>query len=71
MGRRPPGLKEYPYIVVRFACRDCPRMGQYRLAVLDETFGAGAELEDVLGAISSSCLRHQADFPVLRAGDLR
>ena len=29
-------LREYPYIVVRFACRECPRMGRYRLAILAE-----------------------------------
>jgi len=27
-------LRDYPYVVVRFACRDCPRLGRYRLAVL-------------------------------------
>ena len=32
-------LREYPYIVVRFACRECPRIGRYRLAVLAERFG--------------------------------
>ena len=36
-------LREYPYIVVRFACRECPRMGRYRLAVLAERFGADAD----------------------------
>ena len=24
-------LKDYPYVVVRFACRDCSRLGRYRL----------------------------------------
>jgi hypothetical protein len=41
-------LREYPYIVVRFACRECPRMGCYRLAVLAERFGADADLATVL-----------------------
>lgn len=36
-------LRDYPYIVVRFACRGCPRMGRYRLAVLAERFGADAD----------------------------
>ena len=26
------GLKDYPYVVVRFACRDCSRLGRYRLS---------------------------------------
>lgn len=48
-------LRDYPYIIVRFACRECPRVGRYRLAVLAERFGADAELRDVLEAISGSC----------------
>jgi hypothetical protein len=41
-------LRDYPYIVVRLACRECPRMGRYRLAVLAERFGADADLATVL-----------------------
>jgi hypothetical protein len=26
-------LRDYPFVVVRFACRECPRLGRYRLAV--------------------------------------
>jgi len=48
-------LRDYPYIVVRFACRECPRVGRYRLAALAERFGADADMRDVLEAISSSC----------------
>jgi hypothetical protein len=44
-------LRDYPYVVVRFACRDCPRIGRYRLAVLAERFGADALVVDVLEAI--------------------
>ena len=33
-------LRDYPFVVVRFACRECPRLGRYRLAVLAERFGA-------------------------------
>jgi hypothetical protein len=36
-------LRNYPYIVLRIACRECPRIGRYRLAVLAERFGADAE----------------------------
>ncbi len=56
-------LRDYPYVVVRFACRDCPRIGQYRLAVLAERFGADALMVDVLGAISSTCLRNKEKHP--------
>jgi hypothetical protein len=56
-------LRDYPYVVVRFACRDCPRIGRYRLAVLAERFGADALMVDVLGAISSTCLRNREKHP--------
>ena len=45
--------------MVRFACRDCPRVGRYRLAVLAERCGADTDLEDVLAAISANCPRHR------------
>jgi hypothetical protein len=48
-------LKDYPFIVVRLACRQCPRIGRYRVAVLAERFGADVDMEDVLGAVSASC----------------
>jgi hypothetical protein len=47
-----PGL---PYIVLRIACREGPRIGRYRLAVLAECFGADAEAQAVLEAIAASC----------------
>lgn len=53
-------------MVVRFACRDCPRIGRYRLAILAERFGAEADLEDVLDAVSASCLRREERHPVRR-----
>ncbi len=56
-------LRDYPYVVVRFACRDCPRIGRYRLAVLAERFGAEAFLVDVLEAISAACLRTKEKHP--------
>ncbi len=56
-------LRDYSYVVVRFACRDCPRIGRYRLAVLAEGFGADALLVDVLEAMSSSCLRNREKHP--------
>jgi hypothetical protein len=27
-------LRDYPYVVFRMACRECPRIGRYRLVVL-------------------------------------
>ncbi len=56
-------LRDYPYVVVRFACRDCPRIGRYRLPVLAERFGAEAFLVDVLEAISAACLRTKEKHP--------
>src|SRR3954452_11425553 len=56
-------LRDYPFVVVRFACRDCPRMGRYRLAILVERFGADADLETVLEAISASCPRQLESHP--------
>ena len=56
-------LREYPYIVVRFACRECPRIGRYRLAVLAERFGADADLATVLEAISAGCPRQLEATP--------
>ena len=55
-------LKDYPYVMVRFACRDCPRLGRYRLAGLAERFGADADLEDVLAAISANCPRQRESY---------
>src|SRR3954451_2197166 len=56
-------LRDYPFVVVRFACRDCPRMGRYRLAILAERFGADADLATVLEAISASCPRQRESHP--------
>jgi len=56
-------LRDYPYVVVRFACRDCPRIGRYRLAVLAERFGADAAMTDVLEAVAASCLRSKERHP--------
>jgi hypothetical protein len=61
--RSEPRLRDYPFVIVRFAFRDCPRIGQYRLAVLAERFGADAALGDVLSAISATCLRNKEKHP--------
>jgi hypothetical protein len=56
-------LRDYPFVVVRFACRDCPRIGRYRLAVLAERFGADALVPEVLEAISAACVRMRERHP--------
>ena len=47
--------RTYPYIVVRFSCRHCPRIGRYRVAVLAERYGADIEMDDLLEEVSASC----------------
>jgi hypothetical protein len=56
-------LRDYSFVVVRFACRDCPRIGRYRLAALAERFGADALMSDVLEAISAACPRTHERHP--------
>ncbi len=56
-------LRDYPFVVVRFACRGCSRIGRYRLAVLAERFGADALLPDVLNAIATACPRTHERYP--------
>lgn len=56
-------LRDYPFVIVRFACHDCPRIGRYRLAVLAEKFGADAAMADVLAAIAAGCLRNKERHP--------
>jgi hypothetical protein len=56
-------LRDYPFVIVRFACHDCPRIGRYRLAVLLEKFGADAAMADVLAAIAAGCLRNKERHP--------
>jgi hypothetical protein len=56
-------LRDYPYVVVRFACRDCPRLGRYRLAVLAARFGAEMPMVDVLEAIAGDCARNRERHP--------
>ena len=40
-------LRDYPFVVVRFACRECPRLGRYRLAVLAEALWRGRDRRPV------------------------
>lgn len=56
-------LRDYPFVVVRFACHDSPRIVRYRLAVLAEKFGAEAAMADVLAATAAGCLRNKERRP--------
>jgi len=55
-------LRDYPFVIVRFACHDCPRIGRYRLAVLAEKFGADAVMADVLAAIAAGFQAYLDEF---------
>jgi len=59
-------LRDYPYVIVRFACRECPSAGRYRLAALAERFGADADLRDVLEAVSGSCRARTGHYRAVR-----
>jgi hypothetical protein len=61
-------LRDYPFVIVRLACRECPRIGRYRVAVLAERYGASADMEDVLLALSASCGARTGGYRGLRCG---
>lgn len=49
-------LSDYPPdAVVRFACRRCPRQGQYRIATLIDRFGPDFQMPGLLTAIPADC----------------
>jgi hypothetical protein len=48
-------LGEYPFPVVRVACRFCHRRGRYRLETLIAAYGAGYRLADLLAHLSGDC----------------
>jgi hypothetical protein len=49
-------LAFYPFIVVRIACRVCPRRGNCRLARLAAKFGPEIGLRDLTDRFSYACL---------------
>jgi hypothetical protein len=49
-------LAFYPFVVVRIACRVCPRRGNYRLARLAAKFGPEIGLRDLTDRFSYDCL---------------
>jgi hypothetical protein len=44
---RTPTLAEWPYRMVRLACDQCPRRGQYRKETLIEKYGCDVLMPDV------------------------
>ena len=50
-------LALYPFVVVRIACRVCPRKGSYRLARLAAKYGPEISLRDLAERFSYDCLR--------------
>ena len=49
-------LAYYPFVVVRIACRVCPRGGSYRLARLAAKYGPEISLNDLTERFSYDCL---------------
>jgi len=48
-------LWEYPFVVVRIACRVCNRQGRYRLARLAHRFGCDITLDQLVDELSRDC----------------
>jgi hypothetical protein len=49
-------LSEYPYVIVRLACRYCPRRGSYRAVRLAAKYGAEITLFDLLDKLAFDCV---------------
>ncbi len=48
-------LSGYPWVIVRIACKLCPRSGAYRLARLAAAVGPEASLDEVVLHVSRDC----------------
>ena len=48
-------LLNYPYVVLRLACRYCARAGSYRLVRLAAKFGCEAHVADVVLRLAADC----------------
>lgn len=55
-------LADYPYVLVRLACRFCQRRGSYRLARLAAKFGPEIDMRDMLARLAGDCA-YWSDFP--------
>lgn len=49
-------LSQYPFVIVRIACKRCGRSGRYRLARLAAAYGPEAEAEAVLERLTMDCV---------------
>ena len=49
-------LALYPFVLVRVACRACPRKGAYRLARLAAAYGPEMEMKTLLDRLTIDCL---------------
>jgi hypothetical protein len=56
-----PALKDWPLPIVRFACTDCGRAGQYRKEHLIEQLGADVVLQDLRELVAECPRRKQID----------
>src|SRR5262245_10340089 len=58
-------LAFYPYVVVRVACRFCPRRGIYRLVRLGAKYDPEMRLDDLLMQLAGDCphWHHRARWP--------
>jgi hypothetical protein len=54
-------LLNYPYVVLRLACRYCARVGSYRLVRLAVKFGCEAHLADVVVRLAADCPHWKAN----------
>jgi hypothetical protein len=48
-------LRDYPFEMIRLACRKCPRKGQYRKSTLIERYGADANMINVRLVMAADC----------------
>ena len=51
----PDRLSDFPWVIVRIACRSCRRHGSYRLARVAEAHGAEISLDDLLARLTADC----------------
>jgi hypothetical protein len=54
-------LLNYPYVVMRLACRFCTRAGAYRLARLAVKFGPEARTDEVVLRLAADCPHWKAN----------
>ena len=64
----PDCLAHYPFVVVRIACRHCPRNGSYRLARLAAKHGPEITLREVLSKFSYDCLWREESRARMKGG---